>query len=285
MKASRAYCEPFCIDKNHAFEIHKVEYGKDDIYSCFTHFHEVHELIIFENIKGYYFYNAGKSTLADNDLVFTPSFETHNFECAVGEKSWYIIQFLPSLAEQLGIKRTLTRFAQGMHLRLDSNHIQVIQQQAAWLHDCYQQDPNSDLSLSILKTLILWISEHAYPMNPEADKHVLDSKENDKLQPIMAQFKHHANVELTLKQAAALCFISPSYFSKLFKRSYRYSYSEYSLRHKLYSAARLLSQSDKSVTQISYDLNFASPSHLISQFKRQFSLTPRQFRQRNNKVD
>ncbi|MFC4699990.1 helix-turn-helix transcriptional regulator [Glaciecola siphonariae] len=278
MKDTKAYCEPFCLDKNHSFEIHKVQYGHDDVYSCFTHFHEVHELIIFENISGFYFYSAGKSTLENNDLVFTPSFETHNFECAAGSKSWYILQFLPSLAEQLNISSVLSRFGQGMHLRLSAQHIKTVQQQAQWLHECYRRDANSELSKALLKTLILWIAEHAHPMNPEADKQVLVSTEHDKLKPIMEKFKHKASVELSLTQAAALCFISPSYFSKLFKRTYRYSYSEYTLRHKLYSAARLLSQSDKSITEISYELNFASPSHLIFQFKRQFALTPRQYR-------
>ncbi|RDV25251.1 AraC family transcriptional regulator [Alteromonas aestuariivivens] len=62
------------------------------------------------------------------------------------------------------------------------------------------------------------------------------------------------------------------------KQVFRCNFSEYVLRHKLYSAARMLSQTNQSTTQISYELNFSSPSHLIAQFKKQFSTTPRQYR-------
>lgn len=94
----------------------------------------------------------------------------------------------------------------------------------------------------------------------------------------MAQFKNQSAVELSLNEAAEMCHLSPSHFSRVFKQIFRTNYSEYVLRHKLYSAARLLSQSTLSITQISYELNFSSPSHFIAQFKKLFSVTPRQFR-------
>ena len=97
MKRINTYCEPFSIQKGYNFEIQYVSYGEKDAYSCLMHFHEVHELIIFGNIEGSYHYNQGESELQDFDMVFTSALETHDFSLSQRQKSWHILQFLPSV--------------------------------------------------------------------------------------------------------------------------------------------------------------------------------------------
>lgn len=278
MKGQQAYCEPFHIEKSQLFEIHKVAYSDKEPYSCFMHFHEVHELIIFNNISGRYFYSQGESGLRNNDLVFTPSLETHNFECSSGEKSWFIVQFLPAIFELEDMREVADRFVYGTHLRLTQEHVHIVKQQASWLETCYQQDPHGSLSLNLLKTLILWIAKHAEVVNAPNCRPFAISQNYQKLKPLMDIFRRQACVTLSLDEAAETCFMSPGHFSRMFKSVFRFSYSEYSLRHKLYSAARLISQTDKSITEISYELNFSSPSHFIAQFKKQFLITPKKYR-------
>ncbi|MCF2949624.1 AraC family transcriptional regulator [Paraglaciecola aquimarina] len=278
MKSQRVYCEPFCIEKSHLFEIHKVVYKEQDTYTCFMHFHEVHEFIFFESITGQYFYSQGESVLEDNDIVFIPALETHNFDCADGEKSWYIIQFLPELFEHKDFLGVRELFNQALHLRLQPEHIAVIQQQLEWLHSCYLKDPHSALSLSLLKTLILWVAEFSYSVDLSHNQPIAKSQGFKKLQPIIDLFRHNPSVDLSLNQAAEKCYLSPAYFSRLFKSVFRCNYSEYNLKHKLYSAARMISQTEKSITEISYELHFSSPSHFIAQFRKQFSVTPKKYR-------
>jgi AraC-like DNA-binding protein len=242
------------------------------------HFHEVHEFIMFESITGQYFYSQGESGLEDNDIVFIPALETHDFDCADGEKSWYIIQFLPELFEHEDFADVRGIFTQALHLRLEPEHIKVVQQQLAWLNECYQRDPHSPLSLSLLKTLVLWVAEFSNPVGHNENKPITKSPGFKKLQPIIDLFRHNPSVDLSLNQAAEKCYLSPAYFSRLFKSVFRCNYSEYNLKHKLYSAARMISQTDKSITEISYELHFSSPSHFIAQFKKQFSVTPKKYR-------
>lgn len=279
----QVYCEPFCIEKGYQFEIHKVSYGEKDAYSCFMHFHEVHEFIIFEQINGQFFYSQGESQLVDNDIVFTPALETHDFELSESAKSWYILQVLPEFFQQPELVQYATCFQQGSHLRLSAEHIEQVQQQAQWLYDCYQEDPVSGKSETLLKLLIIWIAEHAKPVVESNVLPIAATLGYEKLQPVINKFRYETVVELTLVQAAELCHLSPSYFSRLFKKVFRYSFSEYLLRHKLYSAARLLSRANSSVTEISYDLNFSSPSHFIAQFKRLFGETPLQYQKQVQK--
>ncbi|MBU2918855.1 helix-turn-helix transcriptional regulator [Psychrosphaera sp. F3M07] len=241
------------------------------------HFHEVHEFIFFDQIEGQYFYSQGQSDLEDKDIVFTPALETHDFELTNNAKSWFILQILPDIFKQEGLQQYATFFQQGMHLRLDPEQLQNIQLQVKWLLQSYQQDPVSVKSITLLKLLIIWIAEHAKPVVDTNVLPIAATRGYDKLQPVINKFRYETVVELTLTDAAKLCHLSPSYFSRLFKQVFRYSFSEYMLRHKLYSAARLLSRNKQSITDISYDLYFSSPSHFIAQFKRLFGTTPLQF--------
>lgn len=279
MKRINTYCEPYSIQKGYNFEIHYVSYNEQDEYSCFMHFHEVHELIIFENIEGSYHYNQGESELQDFDMVFTSALETHDFSLSQRHKSWYIIQFLPSVLTESGLINSANQFfKQGMHLRLVKSELDKIKQLVSWLLESYTADPYSDKSQTLLYLLLSWVAESGTPLKVTHLKTVNNSAHVTKLQPVIKRFSQQQCVDLSLEEAAKLCFLSTSYFSRLFKKVFHYNYSEYSVRHRLYIATRLLSQSEKSITEISYELNFSSPSHFIAQFKKQFDITPKKYK-------
>ncbi|MFI8619544.1 helix-turn-helix transcriptional regulator [Marinomonas sp. NPDC078689] len=278
MIKTQTYCEPFCIQEGYQFEVHSVAYEEGESYSCFMHFHEVHEFIIFDQIDGSYFYSQGESQLKDKDIVFTPALETHDFELNSGQKSWTIVQFLPAFLDDNNLSKEADFLQFGIHLRLGKEQLLNVQQQVAWLKQSYQADPHSEMSLTLLKLLIIWVVEHAKPVSYLHAQPITKSKGYERLEPVIDLFRHHAYVELSLVEAAALCHISTSYFSRLFKSVFRFNFSEYTIRHKLYSSARMLTQSNKSITEISYELDFSTPSHFISVFKKQFSVTPKQYR-------
>ena len=278
MAKLNVYCEPFCIQQGFQFEVHQVSYEENDGYSCFMHFHEVHELIFFDEIDGSYFYSQGESKLVDNDIVFTPGLETHDFELSDKKKSWTIIQFLPEFLNQAGLEKEASFLQQGMHLRLTTEQLLIVKQQVSWLKDSYEQNPHSNKSLTLLRLLVIWLCEYAKPVMPPHTQPITLTKGYDRLAPVINLFRHQTFVELNLVQAAALCHISTSYFSRLFKSVFRCNFSEYTVQHKLYSAARMLSQQSMSITDISYELNFSNPSHFIALFKKQFGITPKKYR-------
>ncbi|BFM20263.1 helix-turn-helix transcriptional regulator [Gilvimarinus japonicus] len=277
MKKSNIYCEPFCIRQGQNFEVHHVVYNHGDPYSCFMHFHEVHELIVFEEIEGSFFYNQGESALNDYDLVFTPALETHDFELTERPKSWHIVQFLPSVLEDPKLAGAADFFRYGMHMRLPAERKAQVAQATHWLLQAYGENPFSEKSQLLLGLLLTCVAECATPVQSPHTQPLQRAAGFERLTPIINLFRHKRSVELSLKEAAELCHLSPSYFSRLFKSVFRYSYSEYGIRHRLYSAARLLVQSELSITDIAYELGFSSPSHFISLFKKQFGVTPKKY--------
>ncbi|MCU4675647.1 AraC family transcriptional regulator [Catenovulum sp. 2E275] len=278
MAKQKVYCEPFCIQKGYDFEIHHVSYESNLGYSCFMHFHEVHEIIVFEEIDGVYFYSQGQSELKNNDIVFTPCMETHDFELVDKPKSWFIIQFLPTFLTKEKLHSAAAFFQQGMHLRMPVEHFDSMMAQITWLYQAYEKDPQSEMSKTLLKLLLLWLSDHSIPVKSSQTQGINQIQGYERLLPVVEKFKQQAAIDLQLEQAAELCHLSPSYFSRLFKSIFRCNYSEYVNRHKLYSAARMLSQSKLSITDIAFELNFSTPSHFIALFKKQFGITPKKYK-------
>lgn len=277
VKKNPIYCEPFCIRQGQNFEIHQVSYKESDPYSCFMHFHEVHELIVFGQIEGSFFYNQGESELQSHDLVFTPALETHDFELTEKPKDWFIVQFLPSVIQEPQLSTSGDFFKCGMHLRPSQEAQHQISQIVQWLLTSYEVDPFSEKSQLLLQLLLAAVAEGSLPVHPPHTEPLQRAAGFERLNPVINLFRHNRHVELSLTEAAELCHLSPSYFSRLFKSVFRCSYSAYNARHRLYSAARLLSQSDHNITSIAYELGFSSPSHFISLFKKQFGVTPKQY--------
>lgn len=72
--------------------------------------------------------------------------------------------------------------------------------------------------------------------------------------------------------------LNPSYLSTLFKKEMHISLSEYIRIKKVDSAKNLLRFSEKSFVSIGNYLGFHSQSHFIAVFKKQTSMTPKEYR-------
>ena len=83
---------------------------------------------------------------------------------------------------------------------------------------------------------------------------------------------------ITVADVAEHVGFSRSYFSSYFKKELGFSVSAFILRCKMEEAKQLLKNTDKSVSVISSYLCFSSQSHFQSAFKKQYGITPLQYR-------
>ncbi|MCL1065651.1 helix-turn-helix transcriptional regulator [Shewanella olleyana] len=278
MKKPTIYCEPYSIKQGNDFEIHYVSYLQHDSYSCFLHFHQVHEFIFFEQIDGKYFYHQGETSLSDYEAVYTPSMESHNFALNSRAKSWYIVQFVPERLNDPALAEFSQILSSGLHLSFPADVQQRIHLLLSWLLSEFSQHPKSQTCQQLFNSLVTMVCEYGQSRLSKQHTPLNVSNGYKKLAPLMALLKQNNCANLSLDQAAALCHLSPSYFSRVFKNHFRVPYSDYIIQHKLYSAARLLGQTNLSITDMSYDLGFSSSSYFIKQFKQHFGLTPHQYR-------
>ena len=80
--------------------------------------------------------------------------------------------------------------------------------------------------------------------------------------------------KLTAASLAEACALSPDYLCVLFKRHVGMPLNAY-IRSRRLTAARALLLTEKSLSEIAYDLGFCSESYFIRCYREQFGVTPR----------
>ena len=80
------------------------------------------------------------------------------------------------------------------------------------------------------------------------------------------------------QEMAKLCHLSPSYFSRLFKKETGLAFSDYISSLKIEWAKEMLENTEASVAEISEQLGFNTPSYFIKSFKAHEHITPLSYR-------
>ncbi|MHA7966209.1 PocR ligand-binding domain-containing protein [Paenibacillus sp. CAU 1782] len=119
--------------------------------------------------------------------------------------------------------------------------------------------------------------------NAIADAYLNSSPEereiaNPVLQPALDYIHSHKGEQVTLKQAAELCHLSPSYFSRLFAKETGENFTVYLARLKIKWAKKLLEATDMPISQISDELGFNESGYFIKTFKKYEDITPAIYR-------
>jgi AraC-like DNA-binding protein len=89
----------------------------------------------------------------------------------------------------------------------------------------------------------------------------------------------HLHETITLKQLADVCYLSPSYASKLFKDYTGYTPYYYIKACRLSEAARLLRDEKVKVLDVALDYVFDSHEGFTRAFTKQFGLPPKRYAQ------
>lgn len=105
-----------------------------------------------------------------------------------------------------------------------------------------------------------------------------DCHEDPVLQKAIRYVHHHTNAHITVADVAEHVGFSRGYLSTLFKAQLGFELSAFIRRCKLEEAKGLLRYSDKSISEISSYLCFSSQSHFQNSFKKQYKITPQQYR-------
>ena len=99
------------------------------------------------------------------------------------------------------------------------------------------------------------------------------------LQPAISHVELHYSEKIPETAMAALCGMSCSKFSRLFKQAFDVTFQEYVLRYRLGESARLLLNPVASIADVAFTVGFNDPSYYARAFKKSMGVSPSQFRQ------
>lgn len=105
---------------------------------------------------------------------------------------------------------------------------------------------------------------------------------DERMQKAIRYIQQNVNQHLTVGDVADYAGFSKSYFSAYFKKTLGFSVSAFILRCKLEEGRELLQYTDKSISTISEFLCFSSQSHFHTAFRKQFGMTPSEYRKQQN---
>lgn len=92
------------------------------------------------------------------------------------------------------------------------------------------------------------------------------------------EYVKESNGFIKTNEAAKICGMSDGHFSRIFKSATGMTFGEYVKLYKMTYAERVLQCTDVSVTSIAQELNYATTSHFIEDFKKRKGISPKQYR-------
>jgi AraC-like DNA-binding protein len=274
--ALRPICEPVELPLGASVLAERVTIGAGaPSIGRFTHFHDVAELVLFKRVRGEFMAEGQRHRLGDGAMVFVPSMRSHDFALERGSMDWTLIQVDPFVVESLALRPVLARLARPFCAWPAGAARQRIVMLGDWLVEAAANGAADASLVRIVELLLLAASEAP---EREAAQDEVSTSSIERLVPVLERIRAAPADAITLDQAAAMCLLSPAYFSRRFGQVFGIGFTEYVRIHRLHLAARRIATSSAAISTIAYDLGFASPSYFSARFRERFAMTPREYR-------
>lgn len=127
---------------------------------------------------------------------------------------------------------------------------------------------------NMLQNLILTIHEHKL----HAEKSSIElSSFHEQIYEALMYIERHLADDLSLEIVAKEVSLSPSYFSRLFKSSVGFSFSEYVTHTRLEYSKLLMANENLSVGEIALRCGFHNPNYFSATFKKYNHISPKEY--------
>lgn len=131
----------------------------------------------------------------------------------------------------------------------------------------------------MLKVLHILANSQEYDvLNAKGLTLIIQNQEDDRINQVYDYVKTHYEDDISLEEISQVALMTVPAFCRFFKKSTKKTFTQFVNEFRVRQAIRLLSQSNKSLTEISGEVGFNSFSHFTKQFKRITSKTPSQYK-------
>lgn len=241
------------------------------------HVHLEHEIMWFRRAEGFYSIGSEKFNVKNNTLVFSTSMVLHDMELAyTADHERFLLQYDTAVLNRLKYQFPLCNTA-GFVMQLTDQEAERIQFMFKWFTDLH----DTPHTLSEVDPLFILLLNTVFMHAKSADKILATTEKTntfDKIISLVVQIEKEKKFSINLNEAAKNCDLSPSHFSRTFKKIMQISFKEYLVRKKISQSAELLRDSDLSITDIAYQCDFTDSAYFCFKFKEVMSVTPKKFR-------
>lgn len=102
------------------------------------------------------------------------------------------------------------------------------------------------------------------------------------LEAAVSYIDQHLTEDLSVRDLASTCYISADHLTRLFKKKFGISVSEYIQEKRIRLAGELLRQHTMTISMVANSVGIGNYSYFTEQFKKYFGMTPREYQKQSH---
>ena len=250
----------------------QTTHGNENMTSA--HFHNKHELYYLENGRAVYYVEDKIYILESGDFIFIPAGKFHYTNYAPNTVNERIIFAFDDDFIGWDYKNYIDRLSVDRYVHIPKNHIHNFQElfrkieQESHLKQSGYLDAQK-LYLRLLLVMLLRYKKDAD--NTDISSHYAI------IQNAAEFIRTNFNSDLTRESIAKKYFLSPDYFSKLFKSVVGIGLREYITFSRISEAQKLLETTNLSIAEIATKCGFNDSNYFAYVFKKIKGTTPKKY--------
>lgn len=250
-----------------------------------SHAHDFYEIYYLLDGKRRYFINDAIYDAAPFDVILVNKGDVHLSQSPKSSEYRYcVITLSDEFLDGLGAE-----FDKDLLLKIFGDrklHIPTSMQSSfnMLIHKAESKINNDDIyseyfaKLHILELLIMLNKLAANSTYPIIDNSIYDSRISDVCRYICQYY----NEPITLNQMANIAYMSPSYFSKKFKRVTGFSFKEYLNNIRIKTAINILTETKYSIAEVASYCGYHDSNYFGDVFKKIVGVSPNQYRKEHS---
>jgi YesN/AraC family two-component response regulator len=273
---------------DHSFSIWQHRYAGSSSMSA-NHYHNAYEIYYMLEGERYYFIKDRTYHVMKGDIVLIGMDELHKTvhtgapgaeRILINFKDEYLCHIL-SISKDMDL---LSCFSQNQYvLRLNRTEQKFVEN---LLQKILEENKNEakgfdTYSKILLAELLLFLNRSIE--HPRISQFEHPSSLHKKISEIVVYLNSHYNEEITLDLISRHFYISPYYFSRLFKEVTGFSFVEYLNSVRIREAQKMLLESCCKISDIADKTGFDSSTHFGRVFKAITGLSPLQYRKKQRR--
>lgn len=259
------------------FDKEKINLFAAEVRFCEPHWHSASEFIYV--LQGSFAITIDNRTikLAAGGMLYINQDRIHSLEATEQHSSLLTVQFAPNLFDELHHELLIDYCIENAS-KYCSKDIQVKNDLIKLVKHQLQYSHLASFRKIALIYMLLSSLENAGKAADNINTLSVRKKDELLIKECIEYINTHYSSELKLSHIASQANISYHYFSKLFKKVNGCNFKEYLTYVRINRAKFLLKNTQKPITEISYDCGFSEHKHLISAFKKYCAMTPTEYR-------
>ncbi len=282
----RIYTSDEFIGKGKTVGIRRMVGGRKQV----LHRHEFIEIVYIAEGEAVECVDEREYEVGRGDMVFINCGSTHNFTTRTGFTHVEIF-FSPALLEEgvitaqnaltllsLSLFNEMCGEAGGGKLSFSGEERREIEFILAAMQKEYESE-RSDAGTVMEHYLNILLTKMRRASEERGENAIME----DIWQGLKAYIDEHPEEDLSLSSLASKSFYNPSYFSRMFKKKFGVSPTEYIRMRRMERAKALLREEDASVEDILHRVGFSDRSAFYHAFSAETGMTPAEYRARHTK--